>query len=766
LDREERLIKAFEGRGEKLTKAFEDFGKKETAIDAKSALKFTGREAERNTARLPRAEREAAEKSPMSRHAGKDAKDGKGGKGKKKGRDINADSEGVAMSENVGVTAGMRAVNVGKNIAPKLAMGSRTLAVKTARGTKTLVNNITGRLTGKLTHSSRAPLVKEKRSAKTVMKKTATKALKFTGKTAKRIAAAPVSYGKSAVKNKIKSAYQGAYRDAISNGTAKSRSDEIAGSASSALGRGAKKGAKIAAKAVKKIAGVLIKLLGPAAAVVLLIVMIVTAVLLPFMGGGSGAVAGAYQSSARDIEGAEEYYQLLEAELALTVARAESDNSGYDEYDYAEVDDIGHNMYELLALMTVKLGDFKWNDAATQAFALDLFNRQYAYTTTPVTITVTEYVWEDVGEEGAPEWELREVEYETEVLHVRLTNTSIREIARGMLNDEEKAQYNTLMQSKGLSQAVSNPFGDVNWSYMTDETAMYGHYADVAADRVEFREGVRIYANAGTDVNCGLDGKVIEVKTGTGDNAPYVIVEGKIQLSNGDEEEDGEVIRLRVKYGGLTGITVSEGAEVKTGDVIGKTGADGLYLMVKLHRIIGTDTYLNPFLFVDTGDTSYIPIDAAPGEWPEGMPLPVYGVAPPRPSAAFLSLFLDYADDYLGTPYTGSANLVSNPPTTFNCASFVSYVMRQSGHTDPLTQSAAALYYTSCVPITEADLAPGDLVFFHSTYDGAIGRISHVGIYLGDDTIVHSGSPNRTATLSALGIYRNNFYSFARIVHA
>jgi hypothetical protein len=197
---------------------------------------------------------------------------------------------------------------------------------------------------------------------------------------------------------------------------------------------------------------------------------------------------------------------------------------------------------------------------------------------------------------------------------------------------------------------------------------------------------------------------------------------------------------------------VSAGLEVKSGDVMASCGAGGLYFEI---RIDGRA--VNPIIFADTKDTGvYAPGGGAP------LPLPIYGEAPPRLSATLLAAYLDEADNYQGTPYRlGAKPDGTYPPAKFDCASFVGYVLNRAGYPNDMHSGATHTYNKYCIPITAEDAMPGDLVFFHTTYDSP-RPLTHVGIYIGGGRMVHSGSPNKISNLSDL-YWRQHFYSFARL---
>ena len=92
------------------------------------------------------------------------------------------------------------------------------------------------------------------------------------------------------------------------------------------------------------------------------------------------------------------------------------------------------------------------------------------------------------------------------------------------------------------------------------------------------------------------------------------------------------------------------------------------------------------------------------------------------------------AEKYLGYPYVWGGY---NPDTSFDCSGFVSWVLNHSGW-DIGRQGTDSLY-ALCTRIPAAYARPGDLVFFRGTYDTP--GISHVGIYVGNNTMIHCGDP-------------------------
>ena len=98
----------------------------------------------------------------------------------------------------------------------------------------------------------------------------------------------------------------------------------------------------------------------------------------------------------------------------------------------------------------------------------------------------------------------------------------------------------------------------------------------------------------------------------------------------------------------------------------------------------------------------------------------------------------------VNTPYRYGGN---TPQGGFDCSGLVAYVFSQvaQGLTRRLPRSTAQ-WAAVTVPVDEAALQRGDLVFFNTT--GA--RFSHMGIYVGDGQFVHAPSTGGTVRKQAV----------------
>lgn len=87
----------------------------------------------------------------------------------------------------------------------------------------------------------------------------------------------------------------------------------------------------------------------------------------------------------------------------------------------------------------------------------------------------------------------------------------------------------------------------------------------------------------------------------------------------------------------------------------------------------------------------------------------------------------------VGTPYRYGG---SSTKTGFDCSGFVGFVFRKEAGID-LPRSTREMINLDAPKIKRSELKPGDVVFFNNR---GRGRVSHAGIYIGDDQFIHSSS--------------------------
>ena len=115
------------------------------------------------------------------------------------------------------------------------------------------------------------------------------------------------------------------------------------------------------------------------------------------------------------------------------------------------------------------------------------------------------------------------------------------------------------------------------------------------------------------------------------------------------------------------------------------------------------------------------------------------------------------ATKYIGFPYQWGG---STPETSFDCSGFVCWVYTHSG-VHNLPRTTAQQIYNQCTPVSKDEVKPGDLVFFTGTYQSS-NPVTHIGIYVGDNQMLHCGDPIGYANLGN-SYWVKHFYGFGRL---
>jgi len=89
------------------------------------------------------------------------------------------------------------------------------------------------------------------------------------------------------------------------------------------------------------------------------------------------------------------------------------------------------------------------------------------------------------------------------------------------------------------------------------------------------------------------------------------------------------------------------------------------------------------------------------------------------------------AMNFLGVPYRRGGSSVE---TGFDCSGFTRHVFENSVGLILPRRAIEQANSPSLVPVQQAELKPGDLVFFNTLRR----TFSHVGIYIGDNKFIHS----------------------------
>lgn len=98
------------------------------------------------------------------------------------------------------------------------------------------------------------------------------------------------------------------------------------------------------------------------------------------------------------------------------------------------------------------------------------------------------------------------------------------------------------------------------------------------------------------------------------------------------------------------------------------------------------------------------------------------------------------ARSMLGKPYHYGGN---NPRTGFDCSGLVYYSHQRLGKRLP---RSSAQQYRASLPVAKSAIKRGDLLFFRINRR----KISHVGIYLGNNRFIHAPSRGKAVSIAEL----------------
>ncbi len=149
-------------------------------------------------------------------------------------------------------------------------------------------------------------------------------------------------------------------------------------------------------------------------------------------------ITTSYTAVDDDILAVDEDYKEMEDELQEEIDDIEDDYPDYDEYNY-ELDEIGHNPYQLAAVLTVLYEQYTEDEV--QDILEEIFNLQYELSIEEeVETRYTEP--EEEGEDPEP--------YDYYILNVSLTNNTLDDVVEQLgFDDDQMARYEILLETYG-----------------------------------------------------------------------------------------------------------------------------------------------------------------------------------------------------------------------------------------------------------------------------------------------------------------------------
>ncbi|MHA1675603.1 MAG: C40 family peptidase [Candidatus Njordarchaeales archaeon] len=127
-----------------------------------------------------------------------------------------------------------------------------------------------------------------------------------------------------------------------------------------------------------------------------------------------------------------------------------------------------------------------------------------------------------------------------------------------------------------------------------------------------------------------------------------------------------------------------------------------------------------------------------------------------RSTSSKINDIIKTAKNYLGVRYRFGGNTKKG----IDCSGFTKAVMKKHGKNLPRTARQQASVGKH---INRNNLKAGDLIFFKGTSSHA--RISHVGIYIGNDKFIHASSGKRKVIITSLSkpYYKKKYFGARRV---
>ena len=403
-----------------------------------------------------------------------------------------------------------------------------------------------------------------------------------------------------------------------------------------------------------------------------------------FQGGSNAIISTSYSSEDEDIYAAENAYVALENALNEQINQMKANHSDYDEFQF-QIDEIGHNPYQLISYLTVKYGGFTYAEVADEI--QEIFKEQYGLYTDSTRETVTEKKKVRVGESLG------------QVVTSGYCNCSI---CCGQWSGGPTASGAYPQANHTIAVDASNPFVPMGThvimngvEYVVEDTGAFARY------------GVQFDVYYGDHASASAHG--------------HQTWEAYIADSNGSQEVEvtttREVNRLDVT---LTNHNLDAVLRNRMTDK--EQEQYDAY-----NKYYGNRDYLFDINSIPTGGAGF------------GYDIPAEALSDPQ-----FAKMIREAEKYLGYPYVWGG---ASPSTSFDCSGFVCWVINNCGNGWNVGRTTADGLRSYCSYVSPSDAKPGDLIFFQGTYDtpGA----SHVGIYVGNNMMIHCGNPIQYTSIAS-----------------
>ena len=403
-----------------------------------------------------------------------------------------------------------------------------------------------------------------------------------------------------------------------------------------------------------------------------------------FQGSSNAIISTSYSSEDEDIYAAENAYVALENALNEQINQMKANHSDYDEFQF-QIDEIGHNPYQLISYLTVKYGGFTYAEVADEI--QEIFREQYGLYTDSTRETVTEKKTVRVGESLG------------QVVTSGYCNCPI---CCGQWSGGPTASGAYPQANHTIAVDASNPF-----------VPMGTH---VVMNGVEY-----VVEDTGAFARYGVQFDVFYSDHASASAHGHQTWEAYIADSNGSQEVEvtttREVNRLDVT---LTNHNLDAVLRNRMTDK--EQEQYDAY-----NKYYGNRDYLFDLNTIPTGGAGF------------GYDIPAEALSDPQ-----FAKMIREAEKYLGYPYVWGG---ASPSTSFDCSGFVCWVINNCGNGWNVGRTTADGLRSYCSYVSPSDAKPGDLIFFQGTYDtpGA----SHVGIYVGNNMMIHCGNPIQYTSIAS-----------------